>query len=980
MKTGERNVLGDPKTTRRRGAAGRGSTPPGSAVSADGARREGRGASSTGSTSAAGIVFADPASVAAFVRQRKDEGARAIRAGREALARKAEAISDARVRRAFERECAARDREIEGFWRRFWRRPPPQRDGVARHHAGGDAKGQRSPGRAVAVAARGQGQGQGRTRTTPRGSGLQLASYAKPVLDRQGRRGVYLSASYLSAKSASLGCARRLARYVTDLGHVEHDAMGNALTGSNVGETRTEISAAFSLVEDLNRAARANAKVVFHLIVQLPHDVTPDQRAAILRDWCEDQFGVHDLPFTWAVHTPDPEGNQRNTHGHVAVSFRPLVRTAPFTWDAAREVSAERDNPRAFRVMRERFAATMTDVCQAAGMNRVYTALSHAERGLKIKPTHHLGPHKTRLVRQGKYVAANARNRAKIARNEAMLGIERLNERQAMLEQRSARVRAIHTRSMAYPAQSRRHPARETAKRPLVPKFVRAPKAPTLPPMQSPGEHRQLSPARRAEMATPTVVQRDRSPVVTAIQPIPVISAGDARSPLSTMHQPATVRGPGLDAGRHIASVRSVQAPVFELTTFPTNAPPTAERPKAVLMAGIRGAVTTALRPHVGQDRVITVPITASRSGPVPVPIQDRAVAVIDRQIGRRVSVHLPVSVVRPQQPVSRTVTISTPALASTRPVPSFSPAAEWTVPMGREQMPIQHKADRQIVPRAAVRPSVPAPQIDAALFAAAFGEQAAKRRRRTLAARAARAGRIAAERERAILAAVGRMTWQLAAVDDEQPFGAVASLSTVAALDSIPSLDADVVELTSTTGASPVSGELADRQSQHSQLAPTTGAPSLSGASRQVAAASVPLSAAVALDDGFGGQRDTHPPGHVPTEIGFRLHAFDPGSGAPSRSLLELLRYVGERPHSVELASDGRITGVKPVPKIIAPLIDMWRHDNRVHALVVETVTASRQAGRAVWPPQHAAAIRALVPPQGSAGSISLLDKGISR
>lgn len=647
MKTGERNVLGDPKTTRRRGAAGRGSAPPGSVVPADGARREGRVGGAAGSTSASGTVFADATSLAAFVRQRKDEGARAVRARREASARKAEAISDARVRRAFERECAARDREIEGFWRRFRRRAPQQPDGVARHRAGEDAKRQRSSGPIVATVA----LGQERPRTAPLDSGLQLPSYAKPVLDRQGRRGVYLSARYLSAKSASHGCARRLARYVTDPGHVEHDAEGNAMTGSNVGETRTEIGAAFSLVEDLNRAARANAKVVFHLIVQLPHDLTPEQRAAILRDWCEDQFDVHDLPYVWAVHTPDAEGNQRNTHGHVAVTFRPLVRTAPFTWYAAREVSAERDNPKAFRVMRERFAASMTDVCQAAGMNRVYTGLSHAERGLKIKPTQHLGPHNTRLVRQGKYVAANARNQSKIARNEAMLGIIRLNERQAMLDQRRARVRAIHRRSMAYPAQSGRHPVRAAAEGHVVPKLVRRPKAPTLPQIRSPCGLRQVLRSDRAPMTALKPGKRDRLPIVAKLQPIPVISSNHRRLPVSTIHQPAAVRPVGADAGRQMTSVRQASTSVSGAESIRTATSLTAERPTTELPAGIVGAVTTSLRSHVGQSCVTTVPIKASRPEPARVPVQGRAVAVVDRQIDCGVSVHVLVPAVRPQLP-----------------------------------------------------------------------------------------------------------------------------------------------------------------------------------------------------------------------------------------------------------------------------------------------------------------------------------------
>lgn len=424
MKTGELNVLRG-KTGRRRGTEeGQGVAPPPSDVAI---ARE---------------------TLSAFVCQRKDDAARAIRANRERQLRNAEAITDARIRRAYDRECAQREREIEDFWRRFLRGIPKQTDAFAPQH-------KRKDGRPGGWAGVGPILRAARPATAAPAGGRQLASYSGPVLDRHGRQGVYLSVRYLGAKTASQGCARRLARYVTDPDHAERDANGRMLVGSNVGDTRAEISAAFSVIEELNRAARANAKVAFHFIVQLPHDISPAARAEIMGNWCEACFGDRNLPFVWALHTPDPDGDQRNTHGHVAVSFRPLVRVAPFTWDGGREVKAELDNPEAIRRLRERFAETMTEVCQSAGRDRVYTALSYAGRGMTTKPGEHLGPHKTRLVRQGHRVAADARNRETIARNEAMLAIEAVHAREAALGQRLTRVREYAGRSVTPPTAQR---------------------------------------------------------------------------------------------------------------------------------------------------------------------------------------------------------------------------------------------------------------------------------------------------------------------------------------------------------------------------------------------------------------------------------------------------------------------------------------------------------------------------------------------
>ncbi|PZP18848.1 MAG: hypothetical protein DI607_04075 [Sphingomonas hengshuiensis] len=97
--------------------------------------------------------------------------------------------------------------------------------------------------------------------------------------------------------------------------------------------------------------------------------------------------------------------------------------------------------------------------------------------------------------------------------------------------------------------------------------------------------------------------------------------------------------------------------------------------------------------------------------------------------------------------------------------------------------------------------------------------------------------------------------------------------------------------------------------------------------------------------------------------EVGVKLLPFDKVNGRPGKSLLMLLRHCGEHPHSIAFADDERLTALDDIPKLIDPLIHMWRRDDRVQALVVETVRASRKAGRPVWPQEHAAAIRALSP-----------------
>ena len=359
------------------------------------------------------------ATIRPFFVQRKDDAERARLEHLEAHRRQVEATTDAKIRRALEREEAEHQRGIDDFWHSLKRKVRPERrpdHGVA----------ERKP-----VIPRG-----GRAIARPP---FQLAAYPGPIVDRRGRIGIFMSSTYLAAKTTEYGCMKRLAYYVTKPDHLESEQS----FFSNMGEDRHEIACGMSLVEDANRAARANGKVTVTHIIQLPHDVTPEQRMTILRVWCEEKLGIHDLPYVAAVHKPSPDGDQRNYHGHVVTSFRPAYRTGRYAWRIGRSPRTDLDNPAMFEEYRCDFATIMTAVVQIAGKDRIYTHLSNAARGLKHKSTEKLGPHKTRAVRDGEYVPANERNRRTIATNETLAAVDRLDMRAEQNQRRIARLMAL---------------------------------------------------------------------------------------------------------------------------------------------------------------------------------------------------------------------------------------------------------------------------------------------------------------------------------------------------------------------------------------------------------------------------------------------------------------------------------------------------------------------------------------------------------
>lgn len=114
-------------------------------------------------------------------------------------------------------------------------------------------------------------------------------------------------------------------------------------------------------------------------------------------------------------------------------------------------------------------------------------------------------------------------------------------------------------------------------------------------------------------------------------------------------------------------------------------------------------------------------------------------------------------------------------------------------------------------------------------------------------------------------------------------------------------------------------------------------------------------------IADGFGGWRYTPPPMFVQRAVSPRIAPFDPRTGTPHRSLLNLLHHCGTRPRTLAFASDGKLMTVDGVPKTVELAVQLWRDDPQVEALVVETVTASRAAGQPVWPGTYETAIRTL-------------------
>jgi hypothetical protein len=246
---------------------------------------------------------------------------------------------------------------------------------------------------------------------------VALPSYEAPILDKQGRRGIVMVIDYDGAKRHSFGIIGRRIVYNSDPEHCELDALGRSLFFSNMGGDLDEILMGADLLELTQRESRADAKTNVNIIIQLPHDVPQEVRVEVLKAVAHELFGRHGLPYAASLHRPDPDGDQRNYHGHICGSWRPMTRTEAYGWEIAQDYRADLDGGEYWRHARRRVAEIMTATLERSDTERHYTHLSNAERGLTHKPQKKLDKRKARTAREGEFVADVEANRRTIEAN-----------------------------------------------------------------------------------------------------------------------------------------------------------------------------------------------------------------------------------------------------------------------------------------------------------------------------------------------------------------------------------------------------------------------------------------------------------------------------------------------------------------------------------------------------------------------------------
>ncbi|MBA4751306.1 MAG: MobA/MobL family protein [Sphingopyxis sp.] len=267
-----------------------------------------------------------------------------------------------------------------------------------------------------------------------------LRRYRTPLIDARGRVALYMNVTYkgFNSKGWRSGLAAAHVEYIFRDGSLEEGDVQLVHPISNMGESVEEIEAAWRMLEAVEEGYRANAKVQYRVVLNLPHELSAGQRRSFVYEFCERTFGRLGLPYAAALHVPDELSDQRNVHAHIVFSTRPCERTASYQWDVAEEkVNGLTDKAGLFR-LRALCAAHMNQACRHAGLATRFTHLSYQARGLNAQRQERVGPERMAAFDRGETVAVIENNAHIVTLNELSVATDSTAKKRVLAERETA--------------------------------------------------------------------------------------------------------------------------------------------------------------------------------------------------------------------------------------------------------------------------------------------------------------------------------------------------------------------------------------------------------------------------------------------------------------------------------------------------------------------------------------------------------------
>lgn len=156
---------------------------------------------------------------------------------------------------------------------------------------------------------------------------------------------------------------------------------------------------------------RKDARTAREIVVNLPHELTPDQRQHLVDDFTKSLAKGLGVAIDYAIHEPNKRGDDRNYHAHILMTTRTAsLENGVLALGAKSNIELENKALKAkglpstqaqITSIRKDWADYTNHHLRKAGLDITIDHRSHKERGLEIAPTIKLGVAVTAMERRG---------------------------------------------------------------------------------------------------------------------------------------------------------------------------------------------------------------------------------------------------------------------------------------------------------------------------------------------------------------------------------------------------------------------------------------------------------------------------------------------------------------------------------------------------------------------------------------------------
>ncbi|CUX54297.1 putative conjugal transfer protein traA [Agrobacterium deltaense Zutra 3/1] len=152
---------------------------------------------------------------------------------------------------------------------------------------------------------------------------------------------------------------------------------------------------------------RKDARVAREFEIALPRELSPEGRLKAARAFAQDLANRYGAAVDFAIHSPGEHGDIRNYHAHVLMTTREVRRVG-----LGEKTRLEHKNARLLangmattdmqlQDIRQSWEGIAIRQLQHEGLDIRIDHRSHAQRGLELSPTGHMGVHASQMERRG---------------------------------------------------------------------------------------------------------------------------------------------------------------------------------------------------------------------------------------------------------------------------------------------------------------------------------------------------------------------------------------------------------------------------------------------------------------------------------------------------------------------------------------------------------------------------------------------------